>query len=89
MNEPRATGTGEQSSVTVAPMAKLDPTGKPLWAKQLGDDLDQLPGGIGADPMTGDVILAGSAQGKMNFGTMPLTFTSQGGYDLFVAKFQP
>lgn len=68
-------------------LAKFDPTGKLLWNKIFGDSTNQFSAGVGANPMTKDVVLAGSTQGSIDFGTG--NKTSAGGYDVFLATFQP
>lgn len=68
-------------------LVKLDPNGTHLWSKLFGDTTDQIPGGIGVNPTTNHVILAGSTQGTIDFGTGAKP--SSGGYDAFLATFQP
>lgn len=64
-------------------VAKLDPTGKALWAKDFGDASSQLSYGIATDA-AGNVLVVGAFQGSITFDATPLT--SAGGYDIFVAK---
>lgn len=67
-------------------LAKLDENGNTLWGKAFGDPGLQLPWSVAADS-GGNVILAGSMEGTVDFGTGPLTST--GGFDAFLAKFDP
>lgn len=64
-------------------VAKLDPTGKCLWMKRLGDAQLQTIESVAVD-LAGDIAVAGEFSGTLDFGSGPLI--SQGGIDLFVAK---
>src|SRR5262249_30873799 len=66
--------------------AKLDPSGKPLWAKRFGDTSDQYGWGIAADA-SGNVLVTGFFGGAIDFGGGPLM--SAGGLDIVVAKLDP
>ncbi|MFZ6183941.1 nucleotide-binding protein [Nannocystis pusilla] len=67
-------------------LLKLAPSGDHVWSKHFGDDADQ--GGLGvAGSAAGDVAFSGRFQGGINLGDGPKT--SKGGWDLFVAAFEP
>jgi hypothetical protein len=70
-------------------LARLDPSGAPVWAKLFGDDQTQMPGGVGVNPLTQRVVLTGSTQGNISFGAAAPTLKSAGGFDIFVASFYP
>ena len=55
-----------------------------VWARALGDTLSDGAYGVASDS-AGNVLLAGSFQGTVDFGGGPLT--SAGGSDIFVAKY--
>lgn len=65
-------------------VAKFDVNGHHLWSRQFGDADPQLGRSVAVDG-SGNIIVAGSMQGSVDFGGGPLT--SAGGYDIFVAKF--
>jgi hypothetical protein len=67
-------------------VAKLDPTGKALWAKDFGDPSSQLAQGVASDT-SGNVAIVGSFEGSFSFGGAALT--SAGMYDVYVAKLDP
>lgn len=67
-------------------IAKLDPQGNRLWSKQFGDGDLQLCLGLAVDG-AGNAIIAGPFRSGINLGGGPLA--SAGGYDAFVAKFDP
>jgi hypothetical protein len=48
-------------------LAKLDPEGNPLWAKQFGDATDGQTAHAVAVDSAGDVVIAGSFVGSVNF----------------------
>jgi hypothetical protein len=64
-------------------LAKLDPMGAPLWAQLFGETGTNVAHGIAFDPH-GQVVIDGSFQSSINFGSGVLT--SAGGSDFFVAK---
>ncbi len=66
-------------------VAKLDPSGGPLWSKSFGDVSLQEGHGIAVDA-SGNVLTTGRFSGTMDFGLGPLT---SAGFDLFVAKLTP
>ncbi|MFT3768699.1 MAG: hypothetical protein QM820_24905 [Minicystis sp.] len=63
-------------------VAKLDPDGQPLWVRSFTGG--QLETHTLATTPSGEVVLAGSVTGTMDFGGGPLV--SAGGFDVFVAK---
>jgi hypothetical protein len=65
-------------------VAWLDGTGKHLYSARFGDEREDNVAGIALDG-TGRVVLAGSFEGAIDFGTGPLR--ARGKSDLFVAKF--
>jgi hypothetical protein len=68
-------------------LAKFDPTGAPLWAKQFGDATSNGSAISVAADKNGNAVIAGGLNGTANFGT---GFTvNQGGTDVFVAKYDP
>lgn len=69
---------------TDAFLAKFDTTGGHLWSQRYGNNQDQYLRGIAVDPNSGDVVVAGYANGSINLGGT--TLTSQGGSDIYVAK---
>jgi hypothetical protein len=67
-------------------VAKLGAAGADVWSKRFGDANQQNGFRVAVDG-AGNVILAGFFSGTVNFGGSLLT--SQGGSDVFVAKFGP
>ena len=66
-------------------MAKIDATGKPLWAKRFNGGTAGSDGmGVAVDA-TGSVLVTGFFTGSIDFGGGPLV--SAGGTDIFLAKF--
>lgn len=65
---------------------KLGPAGNHVWSDQFGDDDSQSGLGVAAST-TGAVAVCGEYWGGINFGGGPST--SKGGYDGFVAVFEP
>lgn len=71
-------------------LAKFDPSGEHVWSKRFGDEEQTIeriihqPLDIAVDD-AGNIHLAGSMIGTVDFGGGPLT--SAGGTDIFVAKF--
>ncbi|APR81654.1 Hypothetical protein A7982_07003 [Minicystis rosea] len=63
-------------------VAKLDPSGTHMWSKRFGDTQDQTA--IATTDPAGNVILAGSCAGTVDFGGGALT--SAGDRDVIVAK---
>ncbi|MFO0593155.1 MAG: SBBP repeat-containing protein [Polyangiaceae bacterium] len=68
-------------------VAKLDPSGTPLWAKRFGDAAIYQEGLDITSDAQGDVIVAGYFEGTMNVGGVVLT--SSGATDAFVMKLDP
>jgi hypothetical protein len=68
-------------------VAKLDPTGKVLWARQSGGTAQfaSLFGGVAVDSV-GNVVVAGSLSGIFSFGPHTLG-SAQGKFDGFVVKY--
>lgn len=64
-------------------VAKYSAAGVPLWSKRFGDPNDQISSAIGVDG-SGNVVIAGSFKGTVDFGGG--TLTSAGNSDAFVAK---
>ena len=67
-------------------VAKLDPAGKCLWAKDAGDAGSQSPLGIAVDG-AGNVLVTGYFFGAMSLDNCSLS--NAGGIGLFVAKLDP
>jgi len=67
-------------------VAKFDPSGSHLWSRQVGDTCFTGTQSIAVDA-SGNVFLAGSFGGGLDFGGGQLK--SAGGYDIFLAKFDP
>lgn len=67
-------------------VAKYDTRGVHLWSQRFGDASRQYSAGVAVDAF-GNVVVTGYFQGTVDFGAGPLT--SAGGYDIFVAKFDP
>lgn len=67
-------------------VAKLDTDGVPIWNRVFGDGIKQFGRGV-AIGVDGGPFLVGNMQGTMNVGGQQLT--SQGGYDVFVARLAP
>jgi hypothetical protein len=67
-------------------VAKYSPGGAHLWSRGFGDAADQVAAGVAIAPK-GDVIIAGSFYGSIDFGGGPLV--SAGMADIFVARFAP
>jgi hypothetical protein len=65
---------------------KLDPCGKLLWSKQLGNALDNAYEALAVDK-TGNVYVGGRFEGTIDFGGGPLT--SAGSTDIFVVAYEP
>ncbi len=66
-------------------LAKYSPTGTVLWARRAGGTGQDFLSGMAVDQATGEVVVTGGFSGTATFGTFSLT--SQGDYDLFVAKY--
>jgi len=67
-------------------IAKYDAAGNHLFSGSYGDASDQTAGG-GAVDANGDYVICGDFFGTVNFGSGNLV--SQGGTDMFLAKFAP
>ncbi len=66
-------------------VAKFDSSGNHLWSKRFGDASFQAGRSVAVDG-AGNVLLAGFFSGAADFGGGPLTSTSAGDPDIFVAK---
>jgi hypothetical protein len=67
-------------------VAKFDSSGSHLWSRRFGDTHQQLNVAIDNDSL-GNVLMTAYFEGTADFGGGPLT--SEGGYDIFVAKLEP
>lgn len=67
-------------------VAKIDPSGNPVWAVSAGGSNSDLAYGISVDP-AGNSYITGYFVGTATFGTT--TLTSNGSADIFVAKIDP
>jgi len=66
-------------------LAKLDAEGAHVWSRNFNSNTSGVMGnGVAVDP-DGNVIVTGGFNGTVNFGGR--TFTSTGGADMYVAKF--
>jgi hypothetical protein len=65
-------------------VAKFDPSGLHVWSDDFGDPAWQLPVGVASDD-AGNVFIAGTFMGSVNFGAGDMT--SAGGMDIYIAKF--
>jgi len=65
-------------------LAKFGPAGNHLWSQHYGDGQEQFIRGLAVDPNTGDVVVAGYAEGTFSVGGGSLT--SQNDLDVWVAK---
>ncbi len=64
-------------------VAKFDASGKHLWSKRYGDNLDQYSAAVNVYDLE-NVLLAGGLKGTIDFGGGPLTGTTMS--DIFLAK---
>jgi hypothetical protein len=65
-------------------VAKFSAEGTPIWSHRYGDAMSQSGSAVAVDS-AGNVVLAGSFAGAVNFGSAELA--SAGGADVFLAKF--
>ncbi len=65
-------------------LAKLTSSGAHVWSQRFGDSASQMPMSVACDA-SGNVLIAGTFEGSVDFGGGARV--SQGGYDIFVAKF--
>ncbi|HEU5060567.1 MAG TPA: hypothetical protein VFU21_28745, partial [Kofleriaceae bacterium] len=63
-------------------LARLDPTGKTLWARGMGGEGDDVADAVAIDPH-GNAVVAGSFSSKLTLGDS--TMESKGSDDMFVA----
>ena len=66
-------------------LAKLDPTGKTLWAKAFGDSADQYGNSVAVDT-AGNVFITGRMVGTVDFGGGAPGVSAGDNDNLFVAK---
>ncbi|MDR3611398.1 MAG: SBBP repeat-containing protein [Ignavibacteriaceae bacterium] len=69
-------------------IAKYDPNGNCLWAKQAGGLYLDIGYGISVD-RNGNSIITGTCSGSVVFGTVHLSGAGFNGSDAFVAKYDP
>jgi hypothetical protein len=67
-------------------LIKLDPTGRHLWSRRFGSNLDELGVSLAVDP-AGSAIITGSFDDTLDFGDGMMK--TAGRSDVFVAKFAP
>jgi hypothetical protein len=67
-------------------VVRLDAMGTALWAKSAGDMVEQKATSVAVGP-SGDIIVAGSNSGQIDFGSGPLV--SAGAADVFLAALNP
>lgn len=67
-------------------VAKLDPNGNPIWAKQIGGAGDDTGKGIGVDA-AGNVYVTGGFMGTATFGSTTVVGSSTDFRDMYLAKF--
>ncbi len=67
-------------------VAKFGPGGAEIWAKRFGDPNPQEGTAVAADAW-GNIVVTGIFQGSIYFGGD--SFVSNGGWDVFVARFKP
>ncbi len=72
------------AGATDVTLASFDTNGTFLWAKQFGNNVAQVANAVAVDDV-GNIVLAASFAGTMNFGGGVLT--SAGGNDMGLAKF--
>ena len=68
-------------------LAKFDTDGNYQWARSFGVNANQFCGGVAVDA-SGNIVVTGSFNGRVNFGDLDLT-SSPTGLDIFLAKFGP
>jgi uncharacterized delta-60 repeat protein len=81
LGNPVSSVAGGQDALLV----KFDPLGKPVWARSAGGSSLDSGWAVALDP-SGNVLLAGTIRGTVNFGSTVIT-ASGGSYDAFVAKY--
>jgi hypothetical protein len=72
-------------------VAKFDPQGNHIWSKRFGDANEQWGGDVAVDG-AGNLVVAGTFHGVVDFGGGPLTsegFGYEGLQDIFMVKFDP
>jgi hypothetical protein len=68
-------------------VSQLDSNGATKWAKSFGDAMNQELKGVAVDDVSGNVLLAGSFLGAVDFGGGPLMNAALS--DIFVAQLSP
>lgn len=85
------TAVGDETFITRGGLdtflVKLDGGGGVQWARQIGSDQNDVPGGVAVSPASGAVSFAGSTHGSLDLGTG--TLASAGSSDVLVANFAP
>jgi hypothetical protein len=76
--------TPSREASTICLFARYDPAGVLQWSRAFGADATASSVSVAADR---SILLTGAFQGTIDFGLGPLA--SAGGYDVFVAKFNP
>ena len=79
-------GSNASAGATDFFLVKLDAAGRYLWSQHTGGPSDDSGNGVAVDS-AGNVLVTGDFHGKADFGTGPLV--SEGGADIFVAKYGP
>src|SRR3989442_13362586 len=67
-------------------LAKFNPSGAHLWSKRFGSTGSDSSTNVAVDG-SGNVVMAGSFSGTVDFGSGPLTSARL--YDTFLAKLRP
>lgn len=67
-------------------VVKLDPSGRHIWSRRFGSNLDELGVGLAVDP-AGSVIITGSFDDKLDFGDGVMK--TAGRSDVFITKLAP
>lgn len=67
-------------------VARLDPEGKHVWSGSFGDASDQYATSVAAG-LSGNLYVGGHIDGKVNLGNAIVA--SNGGFDAFLARFEP
>jgi len=69
-------------------VVRLDAAGEYVWASRFGNSATQSGRALALDP-DGNILVAGSFVGTLDFGGATLPLTSAGSEDIFVAKLDP
>jgi len=68
-------------------LARLDAGGDHVWSKRFLGSATARPEALAVDPRSGEIVIAGTHEGTVDYGTGPLS--SSGLQSIFVAKFSP